>query len=223
MIIDDKAAAKRLNSPLNLINRLNDQKNGRAKHAMDLFGLNRSAAPQNGKKENNSSTSEAKCEWSFQSNKTGTSNNPSTNPSTEIIPRNGSHNGYNSINNEGTQKSNGNENKEHLEGVKTDDLIDNADNQLELSQAHNNALKLMTASINQLSAKLDNVRADRLPAVITAASKVVENIRKERSEAAKGDKEKDVHYHFYVPVQKKIADYGEVIDVEGVKLDQPHQ
>lgn len=222
MIIDDKAAAKRLNSPLNLINRLNDQKNGRsahrAQHAMDLFGLNRASHATT---ENSNGKEKEKIEWSFQSNKAGTSNNPSTNPSTEIIPRNGSHNGYNSINNEGTQKSNGNETQQLQ--IKTDDLIDNADNQLELSQAHNNALKLMTASINQLSAKLDNVRADRLPAVITAASKVVESIRKERSEAAKTDKEKDVHYHFYVPVQKKIADYGEVIDVEGVKLDQPHQ
>lgn len=217
MIIKDDDAIKRLNSPLNLINRLNNQKNGRSKNAMDLFGLNRSSSPTNDKKEIKAEENiGSDYNWSFNSNNERESNdNKVSNITAEAIPRNSNGNGHNAISNEGTTKSNNNN-----EQVRVDDLIDNADNKLMLSTAHNNALKLMSDSINQLATKLDNVRADRLPQVITAASKVVESIRRERLEESRSDKEKDVHYHFYVPVQKKIVDYGQVIDVEGVTLPE---
>ena len=63
-----------------------------------------------------------------------------------------------------------------------------------------------------LALKLDEVKADKLPSVITAASKVVESIRRERMELNKSSKGKDVHYHFYNTEQRKISDY-EVIEV----------
>ena len=48
--------------------------------------------------------------------------------------------------------------------------------------------------------------------MISAASKTVESIRRERNENAKQGKDREVHYHFYTPEQKKVSDY-EVIDV----------
>jgi len=92
------------------------------------------------------------------------------------------------------------------------DLIDNHDSQIKLGLAHDSALDLLARSVTLLGTKLDDVKADKLPAVIAATSKVVESIRKERNEAAKSGKDREVHYHFYTPAQKKLSDY-EVIDV----------
>lgn len=90
-------------------------------------------------------------------------------------------------------------------------LIENNDQQIKLATAHDSALKVLTDSVALLATKLDDIRPDRLPSVITATSKVVESIRKERSEAVKNNKGKEVHYHFYTPIQRKIIDY-EVIE-----------
>ena len=96
-----------------------------------------------------------------------------------------------------------------------DDLLEDSETNIKLATAHNNAVTLLHNSIDMLSTKLDNVKADKLPSVIAAASKTIESIRRERNEAAKNSKGKDVHYHFYTPVQKKLTDY-EVIEVEGM-------
>jgi hypothetical protein len=93
-----------------------------------------------------------------------------------------------------------------------DTLINNHESQVKLGLAHDSALEVLNRSVTMLSTKLDEVRADKLPSVITAASKVVESIRKERSEASKNAKDRDVHFHFYTPQQKSINDY-EVIDI----------
>lgn len=90
-------------------------------------------------------------------------------------------------------------------------LIENNDQQIKLATAHDSALKVLTDSVALLATKLDDIRPDRLPSVITATSKVVESIRKERSEATKNNKGKEVHYHFYTPIQRKVVDY-EVIE-----------
>jgi len=92
------------------------------------------------------------------------------------------------------------------------DILDNHDSQIKLGLAHDSALKLLNNSIELLSTKLDDVKADKLPAVISAASKTVESIRRERNEAAKMGKDKEVHYHFYTPQQKTVAEY-QIIDV----------
>lgn len=96
--------------------------------------------------------------------------------------------------------------------VTVEQIIENSETQIQLTHAHDTALRLLNNSVKQLSEKLDDVKAERLPGVIMAASKVVESIRKERSEAIKSQKDREVHYHFYTPQQKKISDYG-IIDV----------
>lgn len=93
-----------------------------------------------------------------------------------------------------------------------DNILENHDSQIKLGLAHDKALDLLTRSVDSLALKLDDVRADRLPSVVAAASKVVESIRRERSEQAKNGKDREVHYHFYTPSQKAVSDY-EVIDV----------
>jgi hypothetical protein len=93
-----------------------------------------------------------------------------------------------------------------------DNILENNESQIKLGLAHDSALSLLNNSIAQLAAKLDDVRADRLPSVIAAASKTVESIRKERAENSKTNKDREVHYHFYTPEQRKLDTY-EVIDV----------
>jgi len=96
--------------------------------------------------------------------------------------------------------------------VRLDDISDDHDSKIELALAHDSALKLLNASVSALSAKLDDVKADKLPSVIAAASRTVESIRRERNEASKNTKDREVHYHFYTPQQKKLTDYA-VIEV----------
>lgn len=95
----------------------------------------------------------------------------------------------------------------------TDELVSNADEQINLALAHNKALGLLNSSLQSLTDKLDDVKAEKLPSVIAATSKVVESIRRERLEAVKSRaKNEEVHYHFYTPQQKKVSDY-DVIDI----------
>lgn len=92
-----------------------------------------------------------------------------------------------------------------------DNLIENSTEQVRLSLAHDAALGVLNSAVSLLAQKLEDVKADKLPSVITATSKVVESIRRERLESSK-TKDREVHYHFYTPEQKKISDY-EVIDI----------
>jgi hypothetical protein len=94
-----------------------------------------------------------------------------------------------------------------------ENLIENADAQIKLAQAHDLALDTLTNAVRMIGTKLDDVKPDKLPSVIAATSKVVESIRKERNEANKAKNgNREVHLHFYTPVQKQESDY-EVIDV----------
>jgi hypothetical protein len=92
------------------------------------------------------------------------------------------------------------------------DILENHESQIKLGLAHDRALDLLNRSTEMLLTKLDDVSASKLPAVISAASKTVEGIRRERNESAKNNKDREVHYHFYTPEQKKLDSY-EVIDV----------
>lgn len=93
-----------------------------------------------------------------------------------------------------------------------DDLVHDADEQIHLSTAHDNAIRVLNGAIRELAIRIPEVKADKLPAVITATSKVVESIRKERNELQKNRKDQSIHFHFYTPQQKALTDY-EVIDV----------
>jgi hypothetical protein len=93
-----------------------------------------------------------------------------------------------------------------------DAIIQNHETQIKLGLAHDNAINLLNNSVNILAAKLDDVKASQLPSVINTASAVIERIRRERNEVRRTEKDKEVHYHFYTPQQKKVEDY-EVIDV----------
>lgn len=93
-----------------------------------------------------------------------------------------------------------------------DSILDDHQSKIKLSLAHDKALELLTSSVTKLTAELDNVKPDKLPSVIAAASKTVESIRRERNEAAKNNKGQDVHFHFYTPSQRKLESY-EVIEV----------
>lgn len=93
------------------------------------------------------------------------------------------------------------------EEPKIDTLIDNAGQQIKLAAAHDSALEVLSLALDKAKSEMDNIKADKLPSVITAASKVVEGIRKERNEAAKVNSNKQVHLHFYTPNQRKMEDY----------------
>lgn len=178
MIIKDSEAVARLNSPLNLINRLRSGNgNGNKKNsAMSLFGIGR-------KKEEDKEIKEI----SFNPFQTKEQLSSSV-PAAKEIPQQAS------------------------SETNLDNILENHESQIKLGLAHDKSLELLTRSVDILSAKLDDVKADKLPAVVTAASKVVESIRRERNEASKNSKDREVHYHFYTPEQRKITDY-EIIDV----------
>lgn len=93
-----------------------------------------------------------------------------------------------------------------------DNILEDHESQVKLGLAHDNALRLLNSSVEMLQNKLDDIKADKLPSVISAASKTVESIRRERSEATKNGKDLQVHHHFYMPQQKSVADYN-IIDV----------
>ena len=192
MLVNDSNALKRLNSPGNLINRLNEasKNNNRKNNAMSLFIPSTSQKKENienleitNKKIENLEIKKAEFFNPFSSP-------PFSQPQAKIQ----------------------NQEQAETELPKLGDILENHESQIKLGLAHDKALDLLTHSVELLSAKLDDVKADKLPSVISAASKTVESIRKERSEASKNNKDREVHYHFYTPEQKKISDY-EVIDV----------
>ena len=91
-------------------------------------------------------------------------------------------------------------------------LIDNAESQIELANAHNNALDLLNNAVSTLRIKLDDVKPEKLPSVIAAASRVVDGIRRERNEATKNSSNRTTNIIFYTPQQRQISEYN-VIEV----------
>jgi len=174
MLLTNKEAESRLNSPLNLMNKLRSRSESR-NNAMSLF------IP------------------------------PKINNQEDRISKEKLFNSFDKINitevNTAAPASEQDQNTASLSN-----LIENHESQVQLGLAHDTALKLLNNSVTMLADKLDDIRADKLPGVVTAAAKVVEGIRRERSEASKSSKDKEVHYHFYTPQQRQISEY-EVIDV----------
>lgn len=183
MIVKDNDAIARLNSPMNLINRLSSLRssNNTRESAMSLFGVGRQT-----KINERSELEEVKVAF-----------NPFlASPKDEAL-------------------ASPEEPSQAESETSLDSILENHESQIKLGLAHDNAIALLNSSLSALSAKLDDVRADKLSAVISAASKTVESIRRERAESAKRGAERDVHFHFYTPEQKKISDY-EVIEVTDV-------
>lgn len=182
MIINEKESAARLNSPINLINKL--KSNGSRKSAMSLFIRPSFAKPE-----------ETKMAVAEQ-------------PKVEILKKEEELKAIVTFNPFEIAKQS---NKESSPRVSIDDLIENNETQVRLAHAHDQALELLNNSVALLSTKLEDVKADKLPSVISAASKVVEGIRKERRELNESS-DREVHYHFYTPEQRKVSEY-KVIDV----------
>lgn len=196
MLVSNSEVEKRLNSPLNLVNKKSTFK---SPGAMGVFGLNKNRATieqkeviKENKEENNSLESFNPFPKAVQ---------PVSDASTTALV---SHNQAPPIQ-EATDKN------PNLES-----LITTSESQIKLGLAHDNALELMNQTLLRLTNEVDNIRPDKLPSVLSAAQKTVEGIRRERTEAAKNNGDRSVHYHFYTPQQKSLSDYGSVIEVEAV-------
>ncbi len=177
MIINDKAAEQRLESPMNLINRLRTASpESRKNNAMSLF-----TGP------------DRKDKQSFDPFK-GVNHGVTQEKSGVIAAE--------SI----TPPSNS-------DSPVLDNIIHDAESEIKLGLTHNNAISLLHDAVEALKTKLNDVSAAKLPSVIASASKVVESIRKERNEVNRSNKDREVHYHFYTPEQRKLKDY-EVIEVQ---------
>lgn len=185
MLIKDDDALRRLNSPLNLINKMKNASSSPRNKAMSLFI--KPAAPENAP---NTTFEPAKSFNPFEHS------SPIEDTAIAITP-------------EIVSDSN-DESKSDTPTLDT--LLENGDAQIKLAEAHDGALALLNSGITMLAAKLDDIKPEKLPAVIAAASKTVEGIRRERNEVNKNNKGRDVHYHFYTPTQKKLTDY-EVTEV----------
>src|ERR1700682_6499845 len=151
MIVNDDAAKKRLQSPMNLINSLASNKNSRSS-AMSLFGI--------GKTKEVVTTEQVKPIEILELVKTEQEKTKSFNP---------------------FEKPSSPVPAEIAIPEKLEDILENADAQIKLGLAHDAALKLLGNSIAIMTDKLDDVSASKLPTVIVAASTVVESIRRERS------------------------------------------
>jgi hypothetical protein len=190
MILSDKAAAARLGSSNNLMNRLSELKSTR-KNAMSLFvpsSTRKESAKQEEKKElkfnpfATASPSSANDDEKEQ-NDSIVPVNPTVVPNPAAVP-------------------------------KIEDLVTNSDEQVRLGLAHDKALSVLTKTLITLDDKVGELHPSKLPSAIIATAKVVESIRRERLEAAKqGGRDREVHYHFYTPQQRKISDY-EIIEVQ---------
>lgn len=179
MLINESEVEKRLNNPLNLLNRMKSGLTSQVKKdAMSLFV----------KKEEKEEKEERP---DFEFNKVSPEVISTNTPAKVTTPLPSS-------------------------SPSSDDLIDDNDSKIKLAIAHDSALDLLTNSLNSLNLKVrDNeIKASSMPSIISSASRVITDIRKERLEREKGKESENVHYHFYCPIQKSISDY-EVIEVAG--------
>lgn len=218
MILTDKDAIQRLNSPQNLINKLTS---GRARNAaMSLFGVGNSATnrvavtasssaiesqPASPPRQLSSFLQKPDIPSKEEVKETIVSFNPFQKTALTVEKKESI-----SLQWEPPKPP---KVLEEIIPVKLDDLLDDGNTKIKLSLAHDTALQTLTESVQMLRSKLDDIKADKLPSVITATSKVVESIRRERVEINKGTKGKEVHYHFYTPEQKRLTDY-EIIEVQ---------
>jgi len=187
MIIGEKEAAARLSSPMNLLNRLKAQKP--KSNPMSLFIKPRCATSDFVERENQEIIPVKVFNPFPVKAPVKASEEPQEPPAEFPHPHS----------NEPVQP-----------GI--DEIMDDSEAKVKLALAHDKAIDLLTKSVNTLANKLDDVKADKLPQVIAAASKTIESIRRERLEAIKNNAAKEVHLHFYTPQQKRVEDY-EIVEV----------
>lgn len=228
MLISESELAARLNSPLNLLNRQGSKES--RNRAMSLFGIGENSG-NSGRVEEIKQTENSK-----EDSKQDLSNAPAPklNP-TFVNPFSSKEDDSDKVDSaeslalalkRATSRKNPEESKDskelssnsgdldHTQQSPTiDDLLDNSDGKIKLATVYNGALALMKDTIQELQVRVPELKADKLPAILAAASKVVTDIRRERIEANKSKGDREVHYHFYTPERKKLSDY-EVIDVE---------
>jgi len=184
MLIKNDEALERLGSPLNLLNRIPNS-NSRNR-AMNLF------IPSQTKQDINSAfippTVDRTKDIESQSD---LAVNGELIPSPTDIP-----------------SSNPNSNS----NVSSDQIVEDADTKIKLALAHDQALGVLNNAIKMMGERLDDIDPEKLPSVINSTAKVVEGIRKERAAASIAKSGKDVHLHFYTPIQKTLTDY-EIVEV----------
>lgn len=93
-----------------------------------------------------------------------------------------------------------------------DNLIANATEQIETASIEKKAVKILESALDELTIRLPDIRADKLPAIITSTSKMISDMRRDAVESVNKKRDANVHLHFYAPEQKKLADY-DFIDV----------
>jgi hypothetical protein len=94
----------------------------------------------------------------------------------------------------------------------TDMILGEVDSKIKLALAHDKAVNIMDIALDSLKNQIDDIKPSQLPNVIAKVSKMVEGIRKERIELNKSRNDREVHLHFYTPVQKQLTDY-DIIEV----------
>lgn len=201
MIVSEKDAINRLESPGNLINRLRGGTSRR--DAMGLFGV----ASQHDIKPMNGNGSIGQIAVSSNSAKleipafVNPFDKNTSSIKTALVP---------TMANLAKQMELPTKTEPAIPGL--DNLLDNADSRIKLSLAHDRALDTLVDAVGMMKLKLDDIKPDKLPAVITATSKVVDQIQRQRIESNKNRDGREVHFHFYTPERKKVEDY-QVIEV----------
>lgn len=185
MLINNDEVERRLNNPLNLLNRVKVGLSAPKKDAMSLF------VPNGGNKETVTKVVESeRIEVSF--NPFPKNNAPTSFP---VVPP---------------------KITSPLPEDFSADHVNDSDAKIKLAVAHDDALDLLTASIASLKRKVDDneIKASSIPSIITSASRVITDIRKERLEREKDRGNENIHFHFYCPTQKTLEQY-ETIEVTG--------
>ena len=200
MIVSESDALGRLGSPLNLMNRM--RSSGSRANAMGLFGVGNKApaAPAQTSAESSANSSSGAVAPTFNPFPAKSQSATALVPSSVIIDRP-------QIPVAPTIPT------EDSPTSKLDELLDNADSNIKLGLAHNKALDTLSNAIDEVKIRIPEIKADKLPSVITAMSKVVSDIQRQRVENKKANVDnRSVHFHYYTPTQKAVTDY-EVIEV----------
>jgi len=194
-LISNDKVEERLNNPNNLMNRLRlGNTDNKKNNAMNLFGVGVRALSNPIKIE---TAQVIKSDPPEESHEVIATFNPFNHKdNTQLIP----------------SRPNTILPKESKPEPTLEELLPESEAQIKLGHAHDQALSLLTDSVIELKLRLSEIKAEKLPSVISSASKVVESIRRERIEANKKNGGNDVHFHFYTPEQKKTSDY-EIIEV----------
>lgn len=211
MILTDEQASLRLNNPFNLINKIGVS--SRQSTAMSLFGMNKSNEVKEVKDKITDALKGSQFHVVFQKesepakiteDKVETTSEASDK---SLVKR------FNDLLKKDEKEIE--ELKDNQNNNPTlDDLITNSSAQVRLVTAHNNALDVVNTALLRLQQEVPNMKGDKIPAVIAAASKVVETIRKEKIDLHRNNKNpENIHFHYYSPKQKSMSDY-QVIEVE---------